>query len=477
VSRGLLPCGVSPPDAPPLVKATLLLVAAAFSGMLALTGPAAGGLEGGPLPTVDLKVSTPAFSPNGDGVKDTFRATIRVDSPVTLTIEIVSEGGVVVVSDAPGVSLQAGTVRFSWNGRKGAAEQGSPVRDGHYTVRATAVDATAAHAEAEAHLLLDTRPPVLLWGNLAPKVLERGPLYLHFRLYDLDARVKVKLELLDQNGSSVATGPGSFAAPGPVGLRWPRTHGARLPPAGYRLSLNGTDEAGNSSTSGARPFLVDHPVRARVYGLFRGVGRRIALTFDDCNFGRPWNSILNTLKRFKAKATFFCPGRQVLANPQLARRTVREGHAIGSHGWDHANFGTLSTASAEWRLDSDRDVWWRLARVSPTPYFRPPYGSYTSTTMAAAGRAGYRAVVLWDVDPQDWRRPGSAAIEDWILSHVRPGSIVIMHVIDQTATQLPSLIQHLLGRQLAPVTLPELDRIGTATSGHWPPYRSSTSGA
>ena len=459
------------------MKATLLLVAAAFSGMLALTAPAAGRLEGGTPPTVDLKVSTPAFSPNGDGVKDTFRATIKVDSPVTLTIEIVSERGVVVFSDAPGVPVQAGTVRFSWNGRKGAAEGGSPARDGHYAVRATAVDATAARVEAEARVLLDTRPPVMLWGNLAPKVLQRGPLYLHFRLYDLATRVKVKLALLDQNGNPVHTGPGSFAAPGDVGLRWPRTHGARLAPAGYRLSLDGTDEAGNSSTSAARPFLVDHPVQARVYGLFHGVGRRIALTFDDCNFGGSWNSILNTLKRYKVKATFFCPGQQVLANPGLARRTVREGHAIGSHGWDHANFGALSVGSAQWRLDADRSVWWRLARVSPTPYFRPPYGAYTATTLAAAGRAGYRAVVLWDVDPQDWRRPGSAAIEDWILNHVRPGSIVLMHVIDQTAAQLPSLIQHLLWRHFLPVALAELDRIGTATSGHWPPYRSSTSGA
>ncbi len=125
----------------------------------------------------------------------------------------------------------------------------------------------------------------------------------------------------------------------------------------------------------------------------------------------------------------------------------------------------------------DRDVWWKLARVAPTPYFRPPHGSYTATTMTAAGRAGYGAVVLWDVDPQDWRRSGAAAIEDRILTHVRPGSIVLMHVIDQTAAALPSIIQRLLGRRFVPVTLTELDRIGTASSGHWPPYRSSSSGA
>ncbi|HEX9416835.1 MAG TPA: polysaccharide deacetylase family protein [Gaiellaceae bacterium] len=457
------------------MKAISLLAAAALAGMLALSGSAAGRASALAAPKVELKVSPPAFSPNADSVKDTLRATIRVDQAVTLTIEIVSEQGVVAFTDAPGVLVQPGPVRFSWNGRKGGT--GHIAKDGHFTLRATVVDAAGGRSVAETRILLDTKPPVMIWGELSPTVLQQGPLTLRFRLADLATRVQLKLGLLGQSGNSVRTGAGSSAVPGPVELRWPRTHGARLAPGSYRISLEGTDEAGNSSTSAARSFLVDRSVRARVYGRFRGVGRRIALTFDDCNFGGAWTSILNTLARYKIKGTFFCPGRQVLANPEIARRTVHDGHAIGSHGWDHANFGALSFGSAERRLDLDRDVWWKLARVAPTPYFRPPYGAYTATTMAAAGRAGYSAVVLWDVDPRDWSRPGSAAIENRILTHVRPGSIVLMHVINQTAAQLPSLIHRLLGRRFVPVTLPELDRIGRATPGHWPPNSSATSGA
>lgn len=457
------------------MKATLLLAAAAFAGILALSGSPPGRAGGRAQPTVELKVAPLAFSPNADGFKDTLRATIKVDAPVTLTIEIVSDKGVVPFNNAPGVSVQPGPVRFSWNGKK--TTTGRVAKDGGYTLRATAVDSTGASAEAETRILLDTHAPVMTWGEVSPTVLQQGPLYLRFRLTDLTSRVQMKVGLLDQGGRSVRTGAGSFEVPGRVELRWPRTHNPRLLPGSYKVSLKGTDEAGNSGTSAARTFLVDHPVRAKVYGLFRGVGRRIALTFDDCNFGGAWSSILDTLKRYKIKGTFFCPGQMVLANPELARRTVREGHAIGSHGWDHANFGALSFGSAERRLDLDRDTWWKLARVAPTPYFRPPYGAYTATTIAAAGRAGYSAVVLWDVDPQDWRRPGPAAIESRILTHVRPGSIVLMHVLNQTAQALPSLVERLLGRKFVPVTLPELDRIGTATPGHWPPYSSSTSGA
>ena len=52
-----------------------------------------------------------------------------------------------------------------------------------------------------------------------------------------------------------------------------------------------------------------------------------------------------------------------------------------------------------------------------------------------------------------------------------------MHTLPQTAAQLPSLIQALRARHYIPLTLPELDRIGTPTSGGWPAYSTGRSGA
>ena len=85
-------------------------------------------------------------------------------------------------------------------------------------------------------------------------------------------------------------------------------------------------------------------------------------------------------------------------------------------------------------------------------------------------------MILWDVDPRDWTQPGSSAIESRILSAVRPGSIVLMHPLPQTAAQLPSLIQALRGRGYILMTLPELARIGTPTPGGWPAYSSGSGG-
>jgi peptidoglycan-N-acetylglucosamine deacetylase len=239
-------------------------------------------------------------------------------------------------------------------------------------------------------------------------------------------------------------------------------------PGAYRIAISAADGLGNVSTSKERPFLVQHPVHTRIWARFLGAGRHIALTFDDCNFTGAWSSILHTLHRFHIHATFFCPGQRVLAEPGLARRTIAAKNAVGSHGWDHANFPTLSYGAQLWRLERDRSVWWKVARSAATPMFRPPYGAYNSSTVAAAGRAGYAATVLWDVDPRDWSSPGVAAIIHRVVGSTRAGSIVLMHVVPETAAALPTIVSRLEARHFKPVTLPQLARMGRPSSGGWP---------
>lgn len=65
-------------------------------------------------------------------------------------------------------------------------------------------------------------------------------------------------------------------------------------------------------------------------------------------------------------------------------------------------------------------------------------------------------LVVWDVDPWDWSNPGSAAVTQRVMSHVRRGSIVVLHAVDGTARALPGLIDRLRARNLEPVTLEEL---------------------
>ena len=180
----------------------------------------------------------------------------------------------------------------------------------------------------------------------------------------------------------------------------------------------------------------------------------VALTFDDCDDGTSWSRILDVLASEAVAATFFALGMRVEQFPGPARRTVAAGHTVGAHGWDHADLTTLDQDQVRWRLVADRAAW-QAVGVDPDDVvaFRPPFGRYDDSTLAAAGRAGYREMVLWDVDPRDWQSPGAQVIVDRTVASCEAGSIVDLHVTAQTATALPRMITGLRARGLPCVRL------------------------
>jgi peptidoglycan/xylan/chitin deacetylase (PgdA/CDA1 family) len=97
-----------------------------------------------------------------------------------------------------------------------------------------------------------------------------------------------------------------------------------------------------------------------------------------------------------------------------------------------------------------------VARATPAPYLRPPYGSYDNEVLAAAGRASFAYTVLWDVDPQDWDTNDPGTVISRVLSGAKGGSIILLHTKPQTAQALETIIRSLRARGLQPVGLPEL---------------------
>jgi peptidoglycan/xylan/chitin deacetylase (PgdA/CDA1 family) len=178
----------------------------------------------------------------------------------------------------------------------------------------------------------------------------------------------------------------------------------------------------------------------------------VALTFDDCDAPDAWARILDVLDERATRATFLPLGMRIEEFPQLARRTVASGHAVGSHGYDHARFTELERPQMQRQLSRDRRAWEAVVGVRPQ-LLRPPYGSYGDDTFAAAAACGFRHLVLWDVDPRDWTLPGAEEIVNRILATVRSGSIVLLHVTDQTAEALGALIEGLHDRGLEPASL------------------------
>jgi peptidoglycan/xylan/chitin deacetylase (PgdA/CDA1 family) len=138
------------------------------------------------------------------------------------------------------------------------------------------------------------------------------------------------------------------------------------------------------------------------------IGNRIALTFDDGPRPGVTDRILDELKRRKLHATFFMIGERIAASPNLARRVLAEGHEIGNHTFTHPNLTTLPEAQVEAEIQKTQDIMSKVLNHRAA-WFRPPYGALRQNQAGLLARRGL-GVVLWNVNPQDWSRPGMEQI-------------------------------------------------------------------
>ena len=158
----------------------------------------------------------------------------------------------------------------------------------------------------------------------------------------------------------------------------------------------------------------------------------IALTFDDGPDPTWTPRILDVLRRHRVPATFFVTGANAASHPLLLRRIAAEGHELGNHTTTHADLGAVSARRAGWEIWQGQLV---LAGAvgRQTALLRPPY----SSTPAALDGAGWRGVqraaglgylvVLSDLNPRDWQRPGVDAIVAGATPPDRRGAVVLLH--------------------------------------------------
>lgn len=185
----------------------------------------------------------------------------------------------------------------------------------------------------------------------------------------------------------------------------------------------------------------------------------IALTFDDGPWETSTDEILNVLKRYNIKATFFMVGNYLKQRPEVARRVVAEGHVIGNHSWSHP-LQDISVADAVRELDDTAKVIYETTGVK-TQLFRPPGGRFNGTMAAYAKERGY-AITMWSVESADYYVSAPILLDN-VLKDVRPGRIVLMHDGggDRLATvqALPQIISTLQQQGYRFVTVPELMKL------------------
>ncbi len=147
--------------------------------------------------------------------------------------------------------------------------------------------------------------------------------------------------------------------------------------------------------------------------------KRIFLTFDDGPIPVVTPFVLETLKSFNARATFFCIGDNVRKYPDLFKRVVNEGHRIGNHTFNHLN--GWKTADTIY-LENVK----KCANLVNSNLFRPPYGRGKRSQYSILNTQ--YSIIMWDVLSGDFDEDlkPERCLEN-VLKHTENGSIVVFH--------------------------------------------------
>lgn len=196
-----------------------------------------------------------------------------------------------------------------------------------------------------------------------------------------------------------------------------------------------------------------------------GDDKVVALTFDDGPWPETTEQVLDVLDQYGAKATFFTIGDQVADHSDLVKRAFDAGHQICTHSWDHAagsgNGVDLTRMSAEEQIDEVTKGYEAIEAVTGTTashVFRAPGGNFTGSIVWTL-RDYVDAEIGWNVDTEDWRRPGAETIANRIMS-AKSGEIVLMHDgggdRTQTVEALRTALPYLKEQGFRFVTMDEL---------------------
>ncbi|MFM7375535.1 MAG: polysaccharide deacetylase family protein, partial [Chthoniobacterales bacterium] len=182
----------------------------------------------------------------------------------------------------------------------------------------------------------------------------------------------------------------------------------------------------------------------------------VALTFDDGPHPELTPKLLDILRQNGVRATFYVIGRNVETYPDIARRIVAEGHEIANHSWSHPALTSLSAGRLNSEIANTSQVIQRVTGRRPTN-MRPPYGAINDRVRASMLREHGLDVIMWSVDPLDWKRPGAEVVRRRLVDGATPGGILLAHDIHPgTIEAVPGTIQDLKAKGYGFATVSQL---------------------
>ncbi|NEW62335.1 polysaccharide deacetylase family protein [Granulicatella sp. zg-ZJ] len=187
-----------------------------------------------------------------------------------------------------------------------------------------------------------------------------------------------------------------------------------------------------------------------------GATNKVALTFDDGPRADTTPRILDVLKQYDVKATFFILGQNIAGNENLLKREVQEGHELGNHTFTHRSLPTLTDDEVKEEIGKTQKMIEDITGVKPKS-LRPPYGAYNQKVAELAKLP----IALWNIDSEDWKSRNVNSIQHQVLDTTIGGSIILVHDIhEESAQSVESLILGLRERGFEFVTFSELYQDG-----------------
>lgn len=153
-----------------------------------------------------------------------------------------------------------------------------------------------------------------------------------------------------------------------------------------------------------------------------------ALTFDDGPSEHWTPLLLDLLKKYNVRASFFVVGEKAAAYPDIVLRIQKEGHVIGEHTYFHEKMIFRSPGYVQSDL-LKTDALFRRLQIGNQSFFRPPYGAKILVLPFELKRMN-KMMITWNIEPKaQYKRENydSEAVSSFITDHIKPGSIILLH--------------------------------------------------
>lgn len=210
------------------------------------------------------------------------------------------------------------------------------------------------------------------------------------------------------------------------------------PPEGWELTLASEDWGLSFGEPGTQPGGNAAAQDLAWYDAYYvGADREkvIYLTFDCGYENGNTEPILDALKKHDVKATFFVVGHFLETAPEMAKRMVADGHAVGNHTYHHLDMPTISDEETfRKELNDVADLFWEITGTELSSYYRPPQGKCNADNLKMAYELGYKTI-FWSLAYVDWdqdKQPSHEEAFDKLTTRVHPGAVVLLHNTSST---------------------------------------------